>query len=126
MNLSGVCVNEFVRFFKIDTNEVLVLCDDLDLPLGVTRLREKGTGGGQRGLADILTRMGTNEVSRLRLGIGRPQNEMDASSFVLQRFSDKELDVMQRTVEFAASAVELWIGKGSSVAMNLSNGRIVN
>ena len=87
MNLSGRSVLAARDFYKIDNAEVLVVCDDLNLDLGRIRFRPKGSSGGQNGLADILTRLGSQEISRLRMGIGRVPDGWDAADFVLGRYT---------------------------------------
>src|SRR5947199_8400966 len=87
MNLSGASVLATRDFYKIDNENLLVVCDDFALPLGKLRLRVKGSSGGQKGLEDILRRLGTEEISRLRIGVGPLPLGRDAAGFVLSKFT---------------------------------------
>ena len=124
MNLSGRSVQQFVRFFQTELTDVLVVCDDLNLNVGQLRLRASGSAGGQKGLQSILTCLGSEAVPRLRLGIGRPPTNFDAADYVLSRFRKDELDQMDGVIVRAASAVEIWVSGGISVAMNQFNGEV--
>ncbi|GHT21974.1 peptidyl-tRNA hydrolase [Planctomycetales bacterium] len=121
MNRSGLSVQEAVSFYKIGKEDILVVCDDLNLPFSKLRFRENGSSGGQKGLADILKVLGTNDVSRLRLGIGSPPGQMDAADFVLMSFTEKERPDWEITVKQAADAVLFWIDRGITEAMNRYN-----
>jgi len=121
MNNSGQSVAPLVAFYKLDPSDILVVCDDLNLPLGRLRLRERGSAGGQKGLADILRRLGTENVPRLRIGIGQPPGRMDASDFVLSRFRADEQDAITSTVVEAGDGAMLWAEHGPEAAMNRLN-----
>ncbi|MDZ4684111.1 MAG: aminoacyl-tRNA hydrolase [Planctomycetaceae bacterium] len=121
MNVSGRSVGPLVKYHQLPLTDVLVVCDDLNLPLAQLRLRASGSAGGQKGLLSILQVMGTEDVPRLRLGIDRPPPGQDASNYVLAKFPKAELDVVGDAVRRAASAVELWITKGLDAAMNVAN-----
>lgn len=121
MNNSGQAVGPLLDFYKIDPAHVLVICDDLNLPLGRLRLREQGSAGGQKGLADILRRLGTLEVARLRIGIGQPPPRFDASNFVLAHFNSQEQLTVNEAVEHAAQGALTWALKGPATAMNQLN-----
>ena len=121
MNNSGQSVAPLVAFYKLDPSDVLVVCDDLHLPLGRLRLRVRGSAGGQKGLADILQRLGTEDVPRLRIGIDQPPGRMDASDFVLSRFRANEQDTIAATVVEAADGAMLWAECGPEAAMNRIN-----
>ncbi|MCA9245002.1 MAG: aminoacyl-tRNA hydrolase [Phycisphaerales bacterium] len=120
MNLSGASAQAASRFYKTGPADMLVICDDLDLPLGRLRLRATGSAGGQKGLADILTRMGTNDIARLRVGIDKPPRGT-ATEWVLSRYSPEEREVMEAAIGRAADAVECWIKEGLEPAMNRFN-----
>src|SRR5262245_52982277 len=97
MNLSGRCVRQAVQFYKIDLADLLVACEDLSLPLGRLRIRGSGSDGGQKGLRDIATQLGTEDYSRLRIGIG-DRGLIDATDFVLTRFRPAERTLIDDTL----------------------------
>lgn len=121
MNLSGGSVLEARDFYKIPHDELLIVGDDLNLPLGKLRFRKSGSSGGQRGLKDIMRRLGTDEIPRLRIGIGDPPAGRDAADFVLGRFAKDEKPEIDLAIGRAADAVEIWIRDGIAVAMNQYN-----
>ena len=114
-------VNAAATFYQILPEELLVVCDDFNLPLGKLRLRSEGSAGGQKGLDDIIKRLGTDEFSRLRFGIGPVPNSWDPADFVLGRFSPAERAVVEDTIQTAADAVECWVSEGIEVSMNRFN-----
>lgn len=124
MNLSGQSVSALVRFYKIPFQQLLVIHDDLDLPLGTLRLRASGGSAGQKGIASTITELGTEDFSRLRVGIGRPPGRMDAADYVLQDFRQNEQGVLTQVIERASEAARLFIKAGLSQAMNTYNGPI--
>ena len=119
MNDSGRAVREIVRWYKVPLEDLLVVIDDLDLPFGQLRLRARGSAGGHNGLKSILQLLGTQEVPRLRVGIGRGGNH--AVAHVLSRFSPEEQAALPEVVARAADAVELWARRGIGEAMNTVN-----
>jgi peptidyl-tRNA hydrolase, PTH1 family len=121
MNLSGQSVGPAVEFYKLELADLLVVCDDFNLPLGKLRFRREGSAGGQKGLADILQRLGTEEFGRLRLGIGPVPERWDAADFVLGRFDKVESDVIKAAVERAADGVVCWVAEGIAASMNEFN-----
>jgi PTH1 family peptidyl-tRNA hydrolase len=122
MNLSGRSVAQALRFYKLDpANDLLVICDDLTLPLGKLRLRSGGSDGGQKGLRDISAHLGTPGYPRLRVGIG-DQGDLDAADFVLSRFRTAERAVMDDALILATQAVAVWATQGIEAAMNRFNG----
>ena len=122
MNLSGSSVQQVARFFQVIHTDVLVICDDLNLDPGQIRMRPSGSAGGQKGLQSILTCMGTAEIPRLRIGIGRPPPPIDAINFVLAKFRKDELEKIDIAVSRAAEAVQTWATEGVAAAMNRFNG----
>jgi PTH1 family peptidyl-tRNA hydrolase len=124
MNLSGQSVQGLIHFYKIPLTNVIILSDDLDLPFGTIRIRASGGPGGQRGLSSILERLGTKEVPRLRLGIGRPPGRMDPSNYVLQNFSKSDMQAISEILDRAAEAVLAFVSHGLNKAMNEFNGDI--
>jgi PTH1 family peptidyl-tRNA hydrolase len=121
MNLSGSCVLAARDFYKTDDADMLVICDDFNLPAGTIRLRPSGSAGGQNGLADIIRRLGTTAVPRLRVGIGPVPPAWKPADFVLGRFSKPEREAFAPTLERAADAAEEWAAVGIQAAMNRYN-----
>ena len=121
MNLSGRCVGQAVRFLKLPLADILVVCDDLSLPLGKLRLRPAGSDGGQKGLRDITSHLGSDQFSRLRIGIG-DQEQADAADFVLSRFRASERPAIDDALIVASQAVAVWVTQGIDAAMNRFNG----
>lgn len=121
MNLSGRSVGQAVRFLKLPMVDLLVVCDDLSLPLGKLRLRPGGSDGGQKGLRDITNHLGTDEFPRLRIGIGDPE-QADAADFVLSRFRNSERPAIDDALILASQAVAVWVTQGIDAAMNRFNG----
>jgi PTH1 family peptidyl-tRNA hydrolase len=121
MNASGTSVLAARDFYKITNEDILVVCDDFALPLGKLRLRAKGSSGGQKGLEDIIRRLGADEISRLRLGIGIPPAGRDAAGFVLSRFMKDEQSLATEMIERATEAAAAWVQSGIATAMNRFN-----
>lgn len=121
MNLSGRTVRQVLDFYKLALSELLVVCDDLNLPTGRLRLRRSGSAGGQKGLQNIIEHTGTEDFARLRIGIDRPPERMDAAAYVLQKFSKAEKELIQPATVAAADAAELWVTLGPDAAMNRIN-----
>ena len=122
MNQSGQSVSEAVRFYKLPPEDVLVVCDDLDLPFAKIRIRAEGGCGGQKGLKDIARLLGTEKFPRLRFGIGRPPGQMDPADYVLSNFSAEEKKELPFALKIAADAAECCWAEGLAVAMNQYNG----
>ena len=121
MNLSGRCVQPFVDFYKLPLEDVLVICDDFNLPIGRLRIRPSGSAGGQNGLRDIIQRLGTQQVPRLRIGIGKPPPRWDVADYVLSKFEKEELVEVETEIKRAADAAEKWISEGIQPTMNQFN-----
>jgi PTH1 family peptidyl-tRNA hydrolase len=121
MNLSGRSVRQVVDFYQLPLERLLVVSDDLNLPLGKLRLRGSGSAGGQKGLANIIQHLGTEDFARLRIGIAAPPGEMDAADYVLSRFHAAERETVIAAVNRAADAVECWAEQGLAAAMNQFN-----
>jgi PTH1 family peptidyl-tRNA hydrolase len=123
MNLSGGPLKAAVRQTDADVSEdLLVVTDDVDLPLGRVRLRREGSAGGHNGLRSIIASFGTNEFSRLRVGIARPDGSREMVDHVLATFKPDEGELADEMVQVAADAVERWLTDGIEVAMNEFNG----
>ena len=121
MNLSGVAVREAVKFFKADPQSVIVVHDDLDLPAGRLRIRERGGSGGHRGIGSLLAELGTDEFVRVRFGVGRPPEGWDSADYVLGRFAKDEQELIRAAVVKAADAIEAIMQEGTAPAMNRFN-----
>ncbi len=121
MNLSGRSVRQVVSFYKIPANQIMVVCDDLALPIGKLRIRKRGSSGGQKGLGDILQSLGTEEIARLRIGINPPPPGWDAAHYVLGRFKADERETINEALEKAANAIADWTTKGVEFCMNQYN-----
>lgn len=121
MNRSGDAVRQVVRFYQAAMEDLVVICDDVNLPAGQLRWRASGSAGGQNGLQDILKSLGTTEVPRLRVGIGRPPGQQEMTSWVLGRFRSEERDLMDVAVQQAADSVEVWVAEGIVATMNRYN-----
>jgi PTH1 family peptidyl-tRNA hydrolase len=120
MNLSGRCVRQLVDFYQVPLENLLVVCDDINLPLGKLRVRARGTHGGHNGLRDIQNHLGTTEYPRLRVGVGAPAED-DAVEHVLGRFRPGERPVIDEAVRTAAQAVLAWVQRGVEACMNEYN-----
>jgi PTH1 family peptidyl-tRNA hydrolase len=120
MNLSGEAVERLVRFYKVPREDILVIYDDLDLPLGKIRLRPEGGSGGHKGMKSVIEHLGTNGFPRLRVGIGRPAHG-DPVDYVLDDFTPDEQIAINEAYDRVVSAVELWLAEGITAAMNEHN-----
>ncbi len=121
MNLSGTSVQEAKSFYKLADEDLLVICDDLNLPVGKLRFRARGSSGGQKGLEDIIRRLATEEFSRLRIGVGTAPDGWNWADYVLSRFSPEELSLVEQAVGQAADAVAVWAREGIESCMNQYN-----
>ena len=120
MNLSGEAVGQAARFYKIPADHVLVVSDDITLPIGAMRIRTKGSAGGHNGLKSIISVLGTEEFPRIRLGVGSPPHpDYDTVDWVLSVFRDQDAVDMAEAASRAADAVECFIAQGPEKAMNL-------
>ena len=120
MNLSGEAVERLARFYKLPPQRILVIYDDLDLPLGRIRLRPEGGSGGHKGMKSIIEHLDTNGFPRLRVGIGRPTRG-DPVDYVLDDFTLDEQTTTDEVYERVVSAVEVWLTEGIAAAMNRYN-----
>jgi PTH1 family peptidyl-tRNA hydrolase len=124
MNVSGQAVRGLVDFYKIALDDLLVVCDDVNLPLGRLRARRGGSDGGHNGLRSVAEWLGTEEYARLRVGVGRGVAEdrgRDLTGHVLGEFAPDEASGIARATARAAEAVELWTAEGLAVMMNAFN-----
>ncbi len=123
MNDSGKAVADLVRFYKLTLSDLLVICDDLDSPLGRLRLRERGAAGGQHGMESIIRWLGTSEFARLKIGIGRPLHGRGENlDFLLSAPRGDERIALDEAIARAADAALCWATLGAQTAMNRYNG----
>jgi len=119
MNNSGRAVINFVKLKDIKTDDLIVVLDDVDLPLGKIRIRERGSSGGHNGLGSILYQLDTEDIPRLRIGIGKePEDIID---WVLSPFKEEEWKVIQKSIEISCNAIEIWLKQGIETAMEIFN-----
>jgi PTH1 family peptidyl-tRNA hydrolase len=121
MNLSGQAIRQLVDFYQLPVEDLLVVCDDFNLPLGRLRFRARGTHGGHNGLRDIQNHLGTTAYSRLRIGVGAPE-EGEPVDYVLGRFRPSERPLMNEALERAVQGVADWWINGIDYCMNQYNG----
>ena len=123
MNLSGEAVGEAARFYKIPPDHVLVISDDVSLPLGKLRIRKGGSAGGHNGLKNIIQHLDTDQFPRVKIGVGeKPHPDYDMADWVLSKFVGEDLKAITAAIEKAAQAVECLIAHGPDKAMNQFNG----
>ena len=121
MNLSGFAVREALRFYKIEACDLLIVTDDVNLPLGRLRARASGSEGGHNGLRSIAEQLGTADYARLRVGVGRGDARRDLADHVLARFDPEERPAIEPAMARAADAVEAWVSEGLDRMMNVYN-----
>ena len=119
MNLSGDAVRLMGSWYKLYADEILIVLDELDLPFGTLRLRERGSAGGHNGLSSVIQQLGTTEFPRLRVGIGRGRSQ--AIARVLSKFSEDEAHALPEIVDRASEAATIWVTEGAVAAMNRVN-----
>jgi peptidyl-tRNA hydrolase, PTH1 family len=125
MNLSGQFVRATTDWFKLPPESVLVVYDDLDLPLGKIRLRLSGSAGGHNGMKSIISHLGTQDFPRVRIGIGKSAGEKDTISHVLGKFSTIETPIVSEVIQLVNDSIELSLKKGVEQAMSLYNSRSI-
>lgn len=121
MNRSGYAVAEAVEKLPLELPRVLIISDDIDLPPGKIRLREKGSAGGHKGLQSIIDELGTQDFARLRLGVGEPPAGEEAADYVLSPFTAGERELIEEALARAAACAEAWLEEGASRAMTAFN-----
>jgi PTH1 family peptidyl-tRNA hydrolase len=122
MNLSGRAVRQAVDFYQLEHEDLLVVCDDMSLPLGKLRFRKRGTHGGHNGLRDIQNHLGTTEYARLRIGVDVPGERSDAVDHVLGKFRPTEKPAIEEAIAASVQGVVLWARQGIEKCMNQYNG----
>lgn len=122
MNLSGESVKEAVSFYKLPLSSLIVVYDDMDLPLGRIRIKKGGSSGGHKGIESIIYQLNSEEFTRIRVGIGKPKPGQDTISHVLGTFQEDERDKAREIIQLAAKAALCVVEKGIENAMNVYNG----
>jgi PTH1 family peptidyl-tRNA hydrolase len=120
MNLSGRSIGTLSRYYRIPIIKLIITYDEIDLPLGVVRIRVSGGSGGHNGMKSIIEHLGS-DFPRIRLGVGRPTGRMDPAAYVLQNFSKEEEEVVGGIVDRAVDAIDLFLLEGINSAMNRYN-----
>ena len=122
MNLSGESVRAAADFYKIPTDHIIVIYDDISLDVGHLRIRTKGSAGGHNGIKNIIAHLGTQEFPRIKIGVGGKPPRMDLADYVLSRFPAEERKIMETAFRDAAEAAGVLIAEGPDAAMNRFNG----
>ncbi len=123
MNLSGEAIGEIASYYQVPAEDVLVICDDINLPVGSLRIRRKGSAGGHNGLKNIIARLGSEDFPRIRVGVGEKDDRMDLVDHVLGHFAGADRMAMAEAYQTAAKAAELVVTDGIGEAMNRYNVR---
>ena len=121
MNLSGESIREILKFYKIPVDDLIVIYDDISLPVGGTRIREKGSAGGHNGIKNIISQLGTDVFLRIKVGVGEKPNGWDLADYVLSKFSKDDEVALLGGIDRAVLGVELIISDGVTEAMNKTN-----
>src|SRR5690606_10954669 len=121
MNLSGEAVRAFIDFYDIKLEDIAVIYDDLDLPPGKIRLRQKGGHGGHNGIRNIIDQLQDKNFNRIRIGIGRPEGRIPVVDYVLGQFSEEQLSPIKESIQMASEACEMWLSKPFLEVMNKYN-----
>ena len=124
MNLSGGAVRGLADFYKVPLERIIVIFDDMDIPLGTLRIRPKGGASGHNGMRSITQHLGTQEFPRIRFGVDRPPGKMDPAAFVLLPFKKEDHLLVQETIQRVDKAVAHWLTEGIDIAMTRQNGTV--
>ncbi len=122
MNLSGNAVRSYIEYYKIDINDVIVIYDDMDLPLGNLRIRKLGSSGGHNGIKSIIANLQTEEFKRIRIGIGRPTNNLNTVDFVLHNLTKEEEKILREKINLIPEMIDAIIEHSFEYMMNIYNG----
>jgi PTH1 family peptidyl-tRNA hydrolase len=125
MNRVGPAVRDLTRTLALDAHDILVIHDDIDIPFGELKIKEKGGDGGHNGVKSLIEAWGSDTFTRVRVGIGRPRSRQDISSYVLQRFDTEQERHLSDVISTAQDAVETVLFKGASEAMNRFHGKTI-
>jgi len=121
MNNSGLCVSGLVNFYEVPLENLLIIYDDIDLVLGDVRIRQRGSGGTHNGMRSIIQSLGSQDFSRIRIGVGKPKDGFDLVNYVLGRFAKSEEPLMENAVIEVAKGVDYFVKDGVDLAMNRIN-----
>ena len=121
MNLSGKAVKEFIDFYKIRNEEIIIIYDDIDIEKGTIKIRKKGGPGSHNGMKSVISEIKVQEFNRIRVGIGTPVYKNDMINYVIGKVNDTEYEQLEKGIEKAAKAVELILEYGVDNAMNKCN-----
>jgi len=121
MNSSGECIRRYIDKYEVFLDSILIVCDDINLPLGQLRIRPQGSSGGHNGLDSVIRNLHSMQFSRLRIGVGPISEGYNISEYVLSNFVDSEKKVIKYAVEHAANACECWTTDGIEKAMSQFN-----
>lgn len=121
MNLSGEAVRDFMNFYKLSSEDIIVIYDDLDIEPGIIKIRKKGGPGTHNGMKSVVHELQTEDFSRIRIGIGNPEYKNDLLNFILTRIPEEEYKILEKAQENAVSAVEEIIKNGIDTSMNKYN-----
>ncbi|EOD00343.1 aminoacyl-tRNA hydrolase [Caldisalinibacter kiritimatiensis] len=122
MNRSGESILQIYNYYKMPASNIIVIYDDIDIDLGVLRIRPKGSAGSHNGMKSVIYHLQDDKFPRIRIGIGRNEGNQDLADYVLGRFNKEEREIIDDTIERAAKAVEMIITDGANKAMNAYNG----
>lgn len=123
MNLSGEAIIEIKNFYKIDSRNIIVIYDDIDLEIGEIRIRKQGSPGTHNGMKSVVQSLATEDFPRVRVGIGKPDNDHDLINYVIGKIPKDEKDILEKSIKLAAEATVEIVKSGISKAMNEYNGR---
>ena len=123
MNLSGESVRALMDYYKLTTDEIVIIYDDISMPVGQVRIRPKGSAGGHNGIKNIIAHLGTQEFPRVRIGVGEKPARMDLADYVLGHFNKEEQALMKEAAQTAVEAVTCYIEHGIAETMNRYNGK---
>ncbi|MGM0378701.1 MAG: aminoacyl-tRNA hydrolase [Bacillota bacterium] len=121
MNKSGEAIRDIVSYYNVDLDKLLVIYDDVDTPLGSIRIKRKGSGGSHNGMKNIIYLLKTQEVHRLKFGIGRP-NRMPMHKYVLGKFKKENYEIINKTIKRSIESIKCYVDNGIDKAMNNFNG----
>lgn len=123
MNLSGESVREIIEWYKVPIKNIIIIYDDIDLPVGKIRIRPKGSSGTHNGMKSVIYQIQSDEFPRIRIGVDRPPQGWDLANFVLSKFSSEERKIVEESIESAVGAVETILKASVDNAMNRFNSK---